>query len=187
MTTGVSGAAVASIAISPTSATLVTSTTKSFAAQPMDAAGQMVTGVSLAWSSSDTTVATVSQGGTVAALTPGTIQIAASAQGINGYATVTTILDPVASIVIVPAKPSLDAGSTLQLTDTLKDAEDHVLTGRSVSWSSDEISVATVANSGLVAGVKSGTAHITATSGAASASVTVTVRPRGHGVLLGLP
>ncbi len=181
MVAGVSGAAVTSIAISPASATLITGTTKKFSAQAKDASGQVVTGVSVAWSSSNMAVATVSDSGMVAAQTAGTVQIAASAQGVNGYATVTAILDPVASIVIVPAKASVDAGSTVQLTDTLKDAEAHVITGRPVTWTSDEITVATVTNSGLVSGIKSGTAQVTATSGAASARVTVTVLPHGHG------
>jgi alpha-amylase len=185
--TGVSGVPVSSIGLSPSSATVITGNTKTFSAQPKDAAGELVTDVVLAWSSSDTTVATVDQSGVVKGVTPGTIQIAASAQGINGYATVTTVPIPVAKIVVTPSKPTVTAKSTVQLADTCKDAAGHVLSGRTVSWASDEVSVATVSSTGLVSGVKSGTAHITASSGSASTSVSLTVFPHGLGGFPGLP
>jgi len=73
------------------------------------------------------------------------------------------------------------AGQTVQLTATLKDANGNTLTGRTVTWSSDNTAVATVSGSGLVSGVAAGAATITATSEAktGTSAITVTAPPPG--------
>ena len=62
----------------------------------------------------------------------------------------------------------------MQLSATLYDASGKVITGQSCAWSSSNTSIATV-SSGLVLGVASGSATITANSGGATAVATVTV------------
>jgi hypothetical protein len=68
---------------------------------------------------------------------------------------------------------------TQQFTATLRDASGNVLTGRTISWTSSNLSVATVSGSGLALGVVAGTATITATSEGQSgtAALTVSVAP----------
>src|SRR5207249_9948799 len=63
----------------------------------------------------------------------------------------------------------------------LKDANGNTLTGRTVTWSSDNTAVATVSGSGLVSGVAAGAATITATSEAktGTSAITVTAPPPG--------
>jgi len=64
------------------------------------------------------------------------------------------------------------------LTATLRDANGNILTGRTVSWSSSNTTVATVAGSGTsatVTGKSNGTATITATSEGKSGTATITV------------
>jgi uncharacterized protein YjdB len=63
------------------------------------------------------------------------------------------------------------------LTATPRDANNNVLTGRAVTWSSSNTNVATVSASGEVTGKNSGTAVITATIGGVSGTSTVTVTP----------
>src|SRR5205085_2012836 len=68
---------------------------------------------------------------------------------------------------------------TVQLTATPKDANGNPLSGRVVTWSSNNTAVARVNGSGLVTGVGAGTATITATSEGQSGTsdVTVTLAP----------
>src|SRR6185312_10310628 len=67
---------------------------------------------------------------------------------------------------------------TLTFTATTKDAHGNVLTGRVVTWSSDNTAAATVdATTGLVTAVGPGTAHIIATSEGQSGQATLTVVP----------
>src|SRR5205085_12411481 len=70
---------------------------------------------------------------------------------------------PVATVEVTPPSASVQAGQTVQLTATPKDANGAPLSGRTVTWSSSNTAVATVSNGGLVSGVTPGSATITAT------------------------
>ena len=82
---------------------------------------------------------------------------------------------PVASVTVSPAAPSMQAGQTVQLSATPKDAGGAALTGRVVTWASSATGVATVSGSGLVTGGAAGSATITATSEGQSGTAGVTV------------
>lgn len=83
----------------------------------------------------------------------------------------------VAEVVVAPATATVESGGHVQLTATVKDAEGRTLTGRTVSWSSSDPAVATVAGDGTVAGVAAGAATITATAESQSGTAEVTVGP----------
>jgi len=81
------------------------------------------------------------------------------------------------------ATANLVAGSTLSLAATVFDANNAVVRGAPVAWSSSDANVATVvtaaSGTGLVTGSHAGTANITATSGnVTSAPFLVTVQAR---------
>src|SRR5256885_10674864 len=92
---------------------------------------------------------------------------------------------PVATVSVSPATGSIQQGQTVQLTATLKDANGNTLSGRVVTWSSSNTSVATVSGSGLVSGVTIGSATISAMSEGktGTASITVTAPSRGAPVM----
>ena len=75
---------------------------------------------------------------------------------------------------VSPATASIEAGDTTQLTATVTPSN---ASDQSVSWSSSNTAVATVDSSGIVTGVGTGSATITATTtdGGYTASSTVTV------------
>jgi len=80
------------------------------------------------------------------------------------------------TITIGPATPSIQQGTTLQMTavGTYSDGSTNTLT-KGVFWSSDTTSVATISSTGLVSAVSSGTSTITASASAVSATTSVTV------------
>src|SRR5256714_11003785 len=78
------------------------------------------------------------------------------------------------SISISPATANLTVNASIQLTATLRDVNGAVLSG-DVSWSSDAGAIASVSAAGLVRGNEVGSATITATSGAKTASLVVPV------------
>ncbi len=100
--------------------------------------------------------------------------------------TTTNSTAPVATVTVSPSSGTVSVGQALQLAATLRDASGNVLTGRAVTWSSNLLSVAGVSGSGLVTGLLTGNATITATSegqsGSASITVVVSV-PTGEPVL----
>ncbi len=84
---------------------------------------------------------------------------------------------PVGQVQVSPGTSTIEVGQTTQLTASVKDEGGNALTGRTVSWSSGNPSVATVSAGGLVTGVSEGVATITATSEGISGSASVTVTP----------
>src|SRR2546428_11296444 len=86
---------------------------------------------------------------------------------------VTTV--PVASLQVSPSSANMFVGQTLPLTATPRDAAGNTLTGRPVTWASSSPNVATVSNTGQVAGVTQGSATITATSESKTATATINV------------
>src|SRR5207302_2551351 len=134
-----------------------------------------LSGRAVTWSSSNTSVATVSSSGLVTGVTPGSATITATSEGKSGKASVTVTNIPVASVDVTPATAMVQAGQTVPLTATPRDANGAALSGRAVTWSSNNTSVAMVSSSGLVSGVTPGSATITATSEGKSGTASITV------------
>jgi len=185
---------VASVGVSPASATVSVGGTQQLTATPLDANGNPLTGRTVTWSTGAATVATVSPNGLVTGVAAGSATITATSEGKTGSSTITVPV-PVASVTVSPASATVSHGNTVQLTATLLDAGGNALTGRTVTWTSSAPSVATVDGTGLVTGVAAGSATITATSEGKSGSSAITattvpvasvaVSPPSAGVLVG--
>lgn len=78
---------------------------------------------------------------------------------------------PATDLTVAPTTANVIIGSTTQLTATVTPSN----STDNVEWTSSDTSVATVDNTGLVTGVKAGTATITAKAGEKEAECTVTV------------
>ncbi|MCR4316742.1 MAG: Ig-like domain-containing protein [Planctomycetes bacterium] len=155
---------------------------------------------SVTWGSSDSGIASVNSSGLVTGVSAGTATISAlHSSGKEGSQQVTVTSATVISIAVTPTTPSIATGATQQMvaTATLSDSSTQDVTN-SVTWSSDQTSIATVgAGTGLVTGVSAGTANITAThasssvSGSTMAVVTaptlssITVSPASANILVG--
>ncbi|MDQ6886666.1 MAG: Ig-like domain-containing protein [Gemmatimonadota bacterium] len=63
---------------------------------------------------------------------------------------------------VVGASSWLAVGQELQLTGLVRDATGASVTGRAISWSTSDVTIATVSSSGLVRGIAPGTATISA-------------------------
>jgi uncharacterized protein YjdB len=174
-TVTVSSVPVASVAVSPASATLTQGQTVQLTATPRDAGGNPLTGRAVAWSTSAASVATVSTAGLVTANAPGSATITATSEGKSGTATVTVSGASVASVTVSPASASLYVHQTVQLAAIPRDSVGNPLTGRPVTWSTSGAAIATVSGTGLVTATGAGTATITATSEGKSGAATMTV------------
>ena len=175
---------IASVVVSPTSASVPVGQTLQLTGTPEDANGNPLSGRTISWSSGNSAVATVNGNGLVTGVAAGATTITATSEGTSGTAAVTVTSVPVASVTVSPATVSLQPGQTQQLTATPKDAGGNALSGRMVTWASGSTAVATVSGSGLVSGVAAGSATITATSEGKSGSASVTVTPVGATVTL---
>ena len=170
---------VATVEVTPSASTVPVGSVMTLTAEPRDESGNIVRGQQVFWSSSDTSVAVVSNAGVVNARTSGEAQIAATSQGVSAIATIRVsdgppvIQNTVARVVVSP--PSGVVRTTgpapfrqLQLTAIAYDANDRIVSGRTFVWSIDKSNIATVDGDGLVIAVKQGEAVVTATTAGVS-------------------
>src|SRR5207302_712258 len=129
--------------VSPMSASVTVGQTVQLAATTTDAAGNVLSGRAVAWTSSDLGVATVSSSGLVSALAVGSATLAATSEGHGATVALTVSSVPVASVVVSPASSSAQVGASVQFTAVPKDLAGNALTGRAVSWVSSNGSVVT--------------------------------------------
>ena len=170
-------APVASITVTLNASSINAGQSTQAVAVTRDAAGNVVTGRTIAWSSAAPALATVSASGVVSALAAGSVSISATSEGVSNSATLIIIgsTQPVATVSLSAPSTSMIAGQTQALSVTLKDASGNTLTGRTIAWSSSSTSVATVSPSGQVTAVGAGSAVITATSEGKSGTLTLKV------------
>src|SRR6266516_1475390 len=167
---------VASVTVSPSAATVPVGGTQQLTATPLDANGNPLSGRTITWTTSAPGVATVDANGLVSAVATGSATITATSEGKSGTAAITVSSTPVASVAVSPASATLIVGATQQLTATPLDANGNPLSGRTISWTTSALGVATVDANGLVTGVATGSATITATSEGKSGTSAITVQ-----------
>jgi|GEM_PF-6625545 len=157
-------------------------------ATPVDAQGRAVAGVTLVWTSSDTTVATVSSSGLARAIDIGeadiSVDVAGSSSSVANTAagpralatrggvvrtrgrrrsTVRMFTPP--RIKITPTNPTINEGGHVKFVAYPVDASGSTpdrWSTRNRTWSSSDESVATIENTGAAAGVRHGKATIRA-------------------------
>jgi len=171
----VSAGAISSVSVSPGSVSLVSGGTQQLSATAKDGSGNTITGQSIAWSSSDPSVGSVSSGGMVTAGHAGSATISAAAGGKSGSSSLTVSAGAVSTVSITPGSASVTAGASQQLTATAKDGSGNVITGAAITWSTSDATIVAVSSSGVVTGALVGQATITAAAGGKSATATVAV------------
>ena len=123
-----------------------------------------VTNGKVKWSTSNTLVATVDQDGVVTGIAVGNATISATTtDGTNLTASCSVTVSPVlaTSIRLTQTEWETRVGKSFTLKATVGPSN---VTNGSVKWNSSDTNVATVDQAGLVTGIKSGAATITATT-----------------------
>ena len=158
---------VTSITLDKTSACLRAKETVTLTAtvNPSDATERTVT-----WTTSDASIATVSDG-VVTAINVGSATITAKAGDKTAICQIIVETVPVASIALNKTSVSLKAGETVTLTATVNPSD---ATDKTITWNTSDASVATV-QSGVVTAIQVGSAAITAKSGDKTATCQITV------------
>lgn len=157
--------AVTGVTVSPTTATIDVGATRSLAANiaPSDAANKNVI-----WSTSNATIATVSNTGVVTGVASGSATITATTEdgGFTAASTITVqaVVIPITGLTVAPANTSFNVGSTTNSVATLQPAN---TTQTGVTWTVEDESIATIAPNGtrcVITGVAEGTTVVRATS-----------------------
>lgn len=177
-----------SIAVAPSSASIAAGATQQFTATGTYSDGSTANITSMAsWTSSSTSVATITPAGLATAVASGSSTITAALSAVSGTAKLTVSAASgrtLKSIAISPNPASFALGANQQFTatGTYSDGSTANVTS-TASWTAANEDVATIASSGLASSVASGSTTITASlSGEnGSAPITVAIAP-GTGV-----
>ena len=172
----VNTASLSALTISPDGLNVPIGVTQQFTASGdfTDGTTQDLSGT-VAWATSDPTLATVDASGVVKTLAAGMVTITATSGGQSDTATLTIVPAKLTSIVVTPANTHLSASTSVQFSATgvFDDGSTQPLSN--AVWSSSAAGVAVVNGNGLVTAVASGTATISASVGSVNGSTNVTV------------
>ena len=170
---------VATVGVTPNTIARAVGTPQQFVAVAYDSFGNVLAGRTITWSSSNTSVATVSSTGLATGVATGTVTITATSEGQAGTATFSLNPPPVASVAITPVTTSITEIQSVQLAAVTRTSDSTVVTNRPVTWTSSTPAAATISATGLLVGVAPGSTTITATSEGISTSavIAVTISP----------
>lgn len=157
------------ITVDKTATTIVKGATDKLTATlvPADANG------TITWTTSDSSVATVSSDGTVTAVKNGTATVTAKCGDLSAQTKV-TVINPLKTITITGTTHSIKKGQTTQLGLTYDPAD--TTDSVAATWTSSNTSVATVSKTGLVTALKDGSTTIKATVGNVSSTYDIAVK-----------
>lgn len=111
------------------------------------------------YTSSNTSVATISSTGLVTALTAGTTKVQAQSGGTPSAQMLVTVDGNVTSrIIVTPNTPLMTVGNQLQLTATVYTTINNPARGKSVTWSTADATKVTVDASGNISAIATGPA-----------------------------
>jgi uncharacterized protein YjdB len=162
---------VAAVVVNPATSTLVPNAQIPLQAQVQDESGAMISDADVIWTVQDPNIVSISADGVVTALAVGTSQVAASSLGKSGIAIVTVRPatanpGPVATVTVTAPSDKVRKGATMQLAATAMDANGNAVPNQSFFWSSSNTNILTVSASGVVTGIRPGSATITARTSA---------------------
>ncbi len=134
----------------------------------------------ISWKSSDTSVATVSNDGTVKGLKEGTATITVTTNdgSKTAKATIKVVAVAVTGVTLNKTSETMYTNSSNLTTNLIATISPSNATNKTVTWQSSDPSVATVNSEGTVTGLKEGTAVISATAGGKTATYTLTIKQK---------
>jgi hypothetical protein len=130
-----------------------------------DGHGGVLPGVSVGWSSTDTSVASVDTAGTVVVHGPGATTIVAAAGGRIAQSRILVRPRPAAIRIFGDTLPRLAEGSATRLVARVVDARRHPVPGQSVTWRSADPSVAAIDSAARLTAVMAGRVVLVASAG----------------------
>lgn len=166
---------VASVTIDSHAATVLQGSTLQLAATLRDAGGATLTGRTVAWTTSDPAIATISSSGLLSAVAVGgPVTITATAEGKSATSQVTVMPRVAATVAITPAFATILSGADSAFRADASDAEGVAIPSPATTWASTAAAV-TVDAAGVVHGATPGVGSIVATVDDAADTAVVAV------------
>ena len=171
--------AVASVTVLPRDTTVSAGSSFELRAVTRGVSGDTLVGRPMQWTSSDPGVAQVNptSGTVTTGRRPGQVELSVVVdRSVRGITRLTVLPPPTAIVAVTPARLTLTAGDTQAVQAQALDSSRNLIEDRSISWTSDDPSVARVAGAGTVVALKAGATTLRANADGKTATVAITVR-----------
>lgn len=141
-----------------------------------DKRGRPVSGRLVTWSSSDESIALVSPSGEVTGISSGRANIFAYSEGNSSSTSIQVKPAPaVASLSISPDFVNIKPGEEMQLTVEAIDTDGTRVSGKTITWSIKDSTIAVMSDSGVVTGLSRGQTTVSATVDGITKEISVSV------------
>ena len=169
------------VSVAPASLSLPVNGSSAIVGTAFDCSGNSIRNKKISYSSSNSSVATVTSVGNVIAVAVGSAIVSAVADGKTASVPVTVTPEAAATVTITPAALTLRRTNTRDLSVTARNSQGVIISGRTFRWSSSNSSVLAVDQTGKVTALAAGSVVVTADADqtVGSASITVTEIPIG--------
>ena len=169
------------VSVAPASLSLPVNGSSAIVGTAFDCSGNSIRNKKISYSSSNTSVATVTTEGNVIAVAVGSATVSVIADGKTASVPVTVTPETAATVTITPAALTLRRTNTRDLSATARNTQGIIITGRIFRWSSSNSSVLAVDQNGKVTALAAGSVVVTADADqtVGSALITVTEIPIG--------
>jgi uncharacterized protein YjdB len=170
-----------SVSVAPASITLPVNGATTIVGTAFNCDGNSIRNKRVSFSSSNSAVATVTSEGNVIAVSVGTAQVSATADGKSASVQVTVTPEQAATVTLSPSTVTLRRTNTRQFTAVARNSQNVVISGRTFRWASSNSATASVDQNGMVTALAPGNVVISAESDqtTGTASVIVTEIPVG--------
>jgi uncharacterized protein YjdB len=159
---------VGSVNVTPTSLQLFRGEQRQLTLTSTDSIGNPITnysGRSVSFQSNNLPVIQVSNAGVVFAADTGTASVTATVDAMTSAPVIITVkLVPVATVTVVPNPAQVFCKQTLAFQAILRDANQNIIVGRPVTWTSSDPAIASITAVGVLTGNTTGTVVVTATA-----------------------
>ena len=169
------------VTVAPASLTLPVNAAQTIVGTAFNCDGNSIRNKRIAFSSSNSAVATVTTEGVVIAVGVGQATISATADGKSASVPVTVTPEQAATVTVTPSTVTLRRTNTRQFSAVARNAQNVVISGSVFRWSSSNSAVASVDQNGMVTALAPGNVVISAESNQTNgtAAVQVTELPIG--------
>ena len=160
-----------SVAASTDAITLLVGQSGQLSAVAINASGDTVPGVAIAWTTKSPAIATIASDGTVTGQSVGVTEAIAAA-GANADTVTVHVIDQL-TLEVQPADTAIELLQTATFIVVATDGAGDTVPAPPVTWSSSNTSVATIDASGVATGIGVGFTNIVATAGLVSSDPAV--------------
>jgi len=153
---------VAMVEIVPNTVTVAINDSHKLSVNLKDRNGNPLHGRKIKWSSSNDSIATVGQDGKLTGRSVGEVAIKAESEGVVGSAKINVEQPQIASIDVIPNNIIIKTGQTKLLSYSLKDRNGFPIKNRRVRWKSADKDIISLSDGGMIVGLSTGAAVVTA-------------------------